>query len=151
MKRIILVAAFILVLFVFNGDLSAQRSGTGIGIILAEPTGLSLKAWMSSRSALVLGAAWSLDTDTWHMHADLVRHSFNLVRVDRTSLAFYYGVGGRMTKDKKTRAGIRIPLGINYFFKKVPLDLFFEFVPVFDVIPDTNLRFQGGFGLRYFF
>jgi len=151
MKKIIVTVIFITGMLVVAGNLSAQRSGTGIGFILAEPTGLCVKTWMSSRSALVLGAAWSLDTDTWHMHADLVRHSFNLIRVDRTSLAFYYGVGGRMTKEKKTRAGIRFPLGIDYFFKKVPLDLFFEFVPVFDFVPDTNLRFQGGFGLRYFF
>jgi hypothetical protein len=127
MKKLTALVIVITGMLIYAGNLSAQHSGTGIGFILVEPTGLSLKTWLSSRSALVLGAAWSLDTDTWHVHADVVKHSFSL------------------------RAGIRFPLGINYFFKKVPLDLFFEFVPVFDFIPDTNLRFQGGFGLRYFF
>ncbi len=151
MKKLTAMFIVIIGVLVYAGDLSAQQSGTGIGVILGEPTGLCLKTWTSSRSALVFGAAWSVDTDTWHMHADWVRHKFDLIKVERTSLAFYYGVGGRMTKEKKTRAGIRFPIGINYFFKKVPLDLFFEFVPVFDFIPDTNLRLQGGFGLRCFF
>ena len=150
MKRISLI--IILISIVFCGLTSAQYKGTGIGVILAKPTGLNLKVWNRGNSAFVFGLAWSSDDDSWHIHADYILHSFNLIRGDRKRLAFYYGIGGRVTEDEKDlRAGVRIPLGINYFFKSVPLDLFFEFVPVFDLTPATDLQYLGGFGIRYFF
>jgi len=46
---------------------------------------------------------------------------------------------------------VRIPLGINYIFEKVPLDIFLEFVPLLDLVPGTNFRLKGAVGIRYYF
>jgi hypothetical protein len=48
MKIIKSIAFIILMTF----SLSSQQKGFGIGIIVGEPTGLSLKGWLSSTSAI---------------------------------------------------------------------------------------------------
>jgi hypothetical protein len=150
MKKIFLFVILAGIFFCSIGN--AQEEGFGLGVILGEPTGLCFKSWIQYRTALVGAAAWSFgDEDSLHIHLDYVRHDFKLIKIEEDSLPFYYGIGFRLKNEKKVRFGIRFPIGVNYMFKKAPLDLFIEFVPVFDLAPKTDLFFNGGFGLRYFF
>lgn len=134
------------------GSLSAQERGFGLGVFLGEPTGLCLKSWTGPRTAWAAAAAWSFgNEDSLHVHFDYLFHNFRLIKTEREPLPFYYGVGIRIKDDRDVRIGVRIPIGINYMFKNAPLDIFLEFVPVFDVIPATDLFFNGGVGIRFFF
>jgi len=83
----------------FTAVVSAQMSGTGIGLILGEPTGVSLKSWLSGNSALTVGAAWSFQHEgNLFLWADYTLHSFNITSdEDFRSLAFYYGIGGKLS------------------------------------------------------
>jgi hypothetical protein len=47
--------------------------------------------------------------------------------------------------------GIRIPIGISYYFQNDPIEIFFEVVPILDIAPSTSFSGNGGFGLRYYF
>ena len=47
--------------------------------------------------------------------------------------------------------GVRFPVGIAYIFPKNPFDLFFEIVPIFDLLPDTELNINAGIGARFYF
>jgi len=126
----------------------------GLGVILGEPTGLSLKLWTSSTTAVVGGVAWSLSgkKNTMHLHADYIFHNFNIANVDEGALGLYYGIGARvLLRGDNSKLGIRIPLGINYIFEGAPIEIFAEIVPLFDLIPDTGFNGNGGFGFRYFF
>ncbi|MFW6159704.1 MAG: hypothetical protein ACOC57_01015 [Acidobacteriota bacterium] len=130
----------------------AQESGTGIGFILGEPTGINLKLWTGNKTALVAAAAWSFEgKESIHFHLDYLYHQFEAIPLEKGFLPFYYGVGIRVKNGRQERLGVRLPLGLNYHFKKVPLDIFAEVVPVFDLIPGTDLHFNGGVGFRYFF
>jgi hypothetical protein len=132
--------------------LRAQDEGIGVGVILGEPTGISLKAWTGSRTALVGTAAWSLAHEkSLHLYADYLIHHFRLIHLGDEYLPFYYGIGFRVMDERDVRLGIRIPLGVNYMFKNAPVDIFVELVPVFDISPRTDLFFNGGIGIRYFF
>lgn len=135
------------------GDLLyAQDEGYGLGVILGEPTGISFKAWTGYRTAFVATAAWSFGSeDSLHVHADYLIHSFRLVELEDEYLPFYYGIGFRLKNERDARFGIRLPLGFNYMFKDAPVDIFVEFVPVFDLSPRTDLFFNGGIGVRYYF
>ena len=150
MKKTFIVVILAGLFFCSIGN--AQEEGFGLGVILGEPTGLCFKSWIRYQTALVGAAAWSFgDEDSLHIHLDYIRHDFKLIKIEEDTLPFYYGIGLRLKNEKKVRFGIRFPIGINYMFKKAPLDLFIEFVPVFDLAPKTDLFFNGGFGLRYFF
>lgn len=136
----------------FPGAIVAQDKGFGLGIILGEPTGLSLKNWVGSKTALDFAVAWSfVNSDSLHLHADYLIHNFGLFKVKKGTLILYYGIGGRVKTEKKSRVGVRIPIGINYILEKAPLDIFLELAPLFDLIPNTDFGITGGIGIRYYF
>lgn len=99
-------------------------SGFGAGFILGEPTGLSLKGWLSRNTALDfdVGGEWERRSAV-QLNADYLIHSFDLIHVDRGELPVYFGLGGRLgfPEHRDTRAGFRFPAGIAYEFPGVPV------------------------------
>lgn len=121
----------------------------GIGVMFGEPTGISVKSWNNARTAFDIGAAWSLtENEALHMHADLLFHSWF---ENTENLALYYGFGGRVIFADDAHAGARVPIGLNYVFPDVSLDIFVEAVPILDFTPDTELAGNGAVGIRYYF
>jgi hypothetical protein len=143
---------FLVILTSFCSAAGSAQEGFGIGIILGEPTGISFKNWLSPTRAIDGAAAWSFEGhDAFHLHADYLFHNENLTEVDAGKLLFYYGVGARLKMQDNSRFGVRIPLGAEYLLRASPLDFFLEIVPIMDLAPETNLEFNGGFGVRLFF
>jgi hypothetical protein len=144
---------------------SAQLSGTGIGLVIGEPTGLSLKNWLSPNSALTFGAAWSFQHDgSLFLWGDYTLHSFDITNSgNQRSLAFYYGLGAKVSlvdtndgegsDDNGSDAviGARIPLGLMLPLRSSPVDFFLEVVPTLDLSPDTEFGVNGGIGAHIFF
>ena len=159
MKSIIAVIAIVLA----TASATAHAmDGLGVGVIVGEPTGLSLKYWLDDEHAIDGAAAWSFwDHDGFQLHADYLWHNFDLIDPDSFSgkLPVYYGVGGRLKleddegrrHDDHTVFGIRVPLGISYLFADAPFDLFAEVVPVLDLTPDVDLDINVAIGLRFYF
>lgn len=135
----------------------------GIGVILAEPTGLSAKLWLNEREAIDAAAAWSFsDYRSFQFHADYLIHRFDLFRNVDTTVgrpALYFGVGGRLKlgdddgrgSDEDDRLGIRVPVGMTYVFAQAPFDVFGEVVPVLDIAPDTEVDLNAAVGGRFYF
>lgn len=155
-----LVTLFILIgaLTAFTPDEAFSQADTGnggnfgLGVMVGEPTGVSVKSWNNSRSAFAIGAAWSFSgpREAVHLHADYLLHSwFN--NVEHGQLAFYYGLGARVVFSNDAEAGIRIPLGLNYVLEDGPFDLFVEAVPILNLTPDTDFAGNGAVGIRYYF
>lgn len=121
----------------------------GIGFMIGEPTGISVKAWNSDISAFNIGAAWSLSdrTEAVHLHADYLIHSW----FEDEDLAFYYGIGARVIFADDPTAGARIPIGLNYVFQNIPFDMFAEAVPIVDFTPEIEFAGNGAVGIRYYF
>lgn len=124
----------------------------GMGIIAGEPTGISMKAWTTNRTAVDAAIAWSFD-EAIHMHADYLWHFYDRVEVDEGYLPLYIGIGGRaqLHDSGDDELGLRVPFGVSYLFEGAPIDLFAEVAPVMNVAPDTDLEAEGGIGIRYFF
>jgi hypothetical protein len=132
----------------------AQSRGFGLGIIAGEPTGLSGKIWTGPKTGIDFAAAWSVEkSQSFNFHADYLIHDFGVFKVDKGKMALYYGIGGRLvdTDQGDSFIGVRVPIGINYLFATSPLDLFLEMAPVLDLAPDTDLDFDGGLGIRFWF
>ncbi len=135
-----------------SATVTAQESGFGLGVIVGEPTGLSWKFWTGNVTAVDGAAAWSFaDKSALHLHADLIFHDFTRINVEKGKFPFYFGFGGRIKLEKKSKIGIRIPLGVTYIPERLPLDMFLEIVPILDLIPGTEFDFNGAIGIRYFF
>ncbi len=142
---------FFLLLFSSFTLLSAQSKGFGIGVMFGEPTGVSAKYWLSSSNSINMGAAWSFKGDgALLLQADYAFHEFDLIKVSKGKLPVYFGIGGRVFLSDDITIGARVPLGINYMFANSPIDIFFEIVPILNIIPSTDFEVNGGIGLRYF-
>lgn len=132
----------------------AQGSNFDAGIIVGDPTGLSIKGWLNNAQAYDAAASWSGGkNDEFYIHADYLHHDHTLIKVTqgRGSLPVYYGIGARIHNqdNKDTEAGIRIPVGLDYKVDKTPLSLFVEIVPRLDVTPDTEFELDAAAGVRY--
>ena len=142
----------------------AQQDGFGVGVIVGEPTGLTFKAWLSNTHAVDAGLAWSFsENDSLQFHANYLIHDFNMLRPTdfEGRVGLYYGLGGRIKLEEDddgrgrnrddTLVGIRIPVGVVYHFPRSPVELFGEFVPVLDVVPDTEFDLNLAIGARLYF
>lgn len=155
MKRILSTILVTVLLTLTLTSLShAQQADkdVGVGVIVGEPTGLSLKSWTGGNNAFDVGLAWSLDRDAVHVHADYLWHNFNLFdEIDEGSLPLYYGIGGRVILDDDDAVvGARVPVGLNYLFEDAPIGLFLEVAPIINLAPDTELDVDGGVGIRFY-
>lgn len=146
------ILLFITVLALSASPALAQQ-GMGIGVIVGEPTGLSLKTWLHPSTAFALGVAWSFEReDALNLTGDYLIHNYNTFPVSKGRLPFYYGIGARLKLgDPDSSVGIRVPVGIEYLFQNHPMDLFFELVPIMDITPRTEFGLNASIGARYFF
>jgi len=150
---------FTVLLFVISVILSgmqasaAEHSGFGAGIIIGDPTGISLKY-----DKFAAGIAWSLD-DYFHIHCDYWFYQADLVK----QLNWFVGGGVKFkafddhdnsrnhdSDDHSFGVGVRVPVGLQYFI--VPrVEVFGEIVPGIYLFPDTDFDLDGGIGARYYF
>ncbi|HEY8241538.1 MAG TPA: hypothetical protein VIH35_08825 [Kiritimatiellia bacterium] len=148
----------------------ADQKGLGVGVIVGDPTGISLKKWVSETRAIDGAVAWSFDDDdSLQLHADYLFHYGNLLREDPQAtksgrMPVYYGFGAVVKfeedddnngngdgDDDDEFAGIRVPVGINYILKNHPVDFFLEIVPVLQLIDESDVEIDAGLGARFWF
>jgi hypothetical protein len=147
--KVVQILFYLLVIATASG---AQHNGVGVGIILGEPTGISVKQWTSSTNSINVAAAWSFaENSALHLHADYVFHNVDLFHPNSGTLALYYGLGGRLKLTSKSQLAARIPIGLNYMIANNPLDLFIEIVPMLNLVPSTDFYTNAAIGIRYFF
>lgn len=136
---------------------SDARHGSGIGLAVGAPTGLSFKSWLEGRSAVQLGTAWDFGgpRDKLTLTADFLGFPERAPGIEGApeTLRTYVGIGARIrTQDgRDDRAGVRVPLGLTYAAPRSPLEVFGELAPTLDVAPGTDLDIDLGLGVRIFF
>lgn len=142
----------VLFLLSLSNLVTAQQDGFGIGLIVGEPTGISFKKFIGGNKAVDGAMAWSFRRpESFHIHADLLWHNYDLLQVNTGKMALYYGVGGRLRFAEDPQLGLRIPVGLTYLFDGAPFDVFLEVVPILDLIPATDVEFNGALGGRFYF
>jgi len=132
-----------------SGSEAFAREGVGVGLIVGEPTGVSLKYWLDRSTAI--DAALAVN-GPFQFHADYLVHSNKSITPSELKGRFpwYYGIGGRIKNSHETEVGVRVPVGISYLFADAPLDLFAEVAPVVDVAPTVRLGLNGAAGIRFY-
>lgn len=134
---------------------SSPGAGTfELGGILGEPSGISLKYWLSSNTAFDGAVSWSLRDDRGddlYLHGDFLWHDFGVIEDESGDVPLYYGIGGRVILDDDARLGARFPVGLSWLLGGAPLDLFVEIAGVIDLLPDMDFDVNGGIGIRYVF
>ena len=147
-------AVFIIVLFFSIINCHAQDHGFGAGIMVGEPTGFSAKYWLNEVKALDFGLAFSFvrRNSAVSLHADYLYHAFDVIQSNyRIPIYYGFGVQLRFVNGADNSLGARGVIGIVYLSDKLPIDVFAEFVPVFNLFPATALNLDAAVGARYYF
>lgn len=145
------IAAFLFLFITVN--IYSQHSGSGLGIMIGEPTGLSGKHWLNGNNALAGGLAWHFagPNDGVSLHLDYLYHIDNSFQPS-IQFPLYYGFGARIRDvGGDFGMGFRGVGGILFYPSKLPIDIFFELVPVFTLLPETDLELDLAVGARYYF
>ncbi|MGD8362712.1 MAG: hypothetical protein PVJ04_14890 [Gemmatimonadota bacterium] len=147
LSRLILAGAVLAVALTPVGA-RAQTGGTGLGIVLGEPTGVTARFMRGGNNFQVHGA-WSFTDDAaLQLSGDYLRSG----RLDtEPMMPFYFGLGVLVKFASESQVGIRVPVGLNHFFKSDPFEIFGEVVPVLQVIPKTEFDLNAAVGVRYYF
>jgi hypothetical protein len=156
MKRILFAVPFA-VLMCVSAQAFAASNSFGIGFILGDPSGFTAKFFVSGNDAIDTGIGPS-GRDGFYLYADYHRHFRNLFPVPELSV--YVGAGaGLHEHDEESKhheegelsLEARLPLGIDYVFRQVPIEVFLELAPALEIIPDIDFHLRGGLGARYYF
>ncbi len=130
----------------------------GIGIVVGTPTGITAKYWIDKHNAVDFATGWSFKEDRFYLHFNYLMHNYGLLKkvIEKSELKgdlpLYAGIGIRTKFGKgEDEVGFRIPLGINYLFAGMPLDLFLEFAPSLNFYPETDFFVDASLGIRYYF
>ncbi len=142
-------------------DTLAERGPFGLGAMfgLTGPTvhslgGISAKYFLDETNAIDAAVLRRLSGDNdWFIHADYLYHFRSLITLEQGELPVYLGIGARyMAKEHDDdKFGIRFPVGLAYEFAEVPVDVFLEVAPVWDVAIDYDFDLEGGLGVRLYF
>lgn len=128
----------------------------GAGLYLGEPTGLTVKGYLTERFALDGVAAWSFTNDAFTLIGD-VTYEFLDIPVDTNTitLPFYAGAGVKIGINSgpgdDTSVGIRVPVGVAVQWVEYPIEVFFELAPGIEMAPATDFDLTGGVGVRFYF
>ncbi len=160
-RKLLFAAIFIvLLLLLCGGNVFAQDSGFGIGVILGEPTGLSAKLWLTDTTAIDFAAAWSFyrnegngndNSGALYLHANFLYHFKNIINVKSGEFDLYTGIGGKVAFGDDFYMAVRVPIGLLYMFEKAPFDVFVEVSPALALVPGTGFDLGAAIGGRYWF
>ncbi|MEN8156059.1 MAG: hypothetical protein ABFS10_03855 [Bacteroidota bacterium] len=149
MKRSILALCTLLL----SVNAFSQKSNFGLGVMLGNPTGVSAKLWTGEKIAVDAAFGYRIGVeDHLRFNADYLFHpwSFN---VEQDILKPYFGAGFGLGFISDFSVSVRVPVGAAYFFQPVPLEVFAEIAPGFQIIGpgDTRFCFEGYLGVRWYF
>lgn len=125
----------------------------GAGLMVGEPTGLSLKYWLNEEFAIDggIGAAFHRESGL-QLHSDALWHAFGSYDCPHGRVSPYLGVGVRgKFQDGDDAFGFRVPIGISYMLDRRPIDVFFEVAPILDVTSTVRGSFNVTAGARFWF
>ena len=166
--KFLLAVAFVVLLL----PMTANAEPWGIGVMVGEPTGLSVKHQEKPENAMAFGFAFEAN-DFIHLHGDyLFNNNFYNTEDNSIKLDTYYGLGAlicidqkddyewkrgykghyyKSKKDKEHLIGPRVPLGVNADFPTAQVEVFAEAALVVTIYSKTSVDVDAALGVRYEF
>jgi hypothetical protein len=136
----------------------------GIGLMVLQPTALSMELKLSSATALdfAIGLNDFDEHDGAYFHFDYLVYLADLARGGSVAVPFYLGVGlalwdynDRFNDNDNLNGGLRIPFGLAIAFRTAPVQFFAELAIRLQFIDedenDDNVDLTGGLGFRVYF
>lgn len=144
-----------------TAEAQSRSSRFGLGGMVGEPTGLSMKLRLADAFAIDFGVGFgAIGPGAGSVHADFLG-SVNLTRHNRAEMDIYFGGGPKLAfaNYNNNRWGnnngvwfaIRGDVGLVWEFTQRHLDVFVEIGPEIWLIQDVHFNGFGAAGARYWF
>ena len=164
-KYAILAIIILLISAPESQSFSPRGKDFGLGIMLGEPTGLTMKIWTQNDEAFAFSLGNSylgqlrIGMDyLWHFNA----FNSNIVNLYAgPGLAVGIGENGGWWYNHKNRTwykeeddiglGVRGVIGINVVPRNSPIEIFCEIGLMIGFLPGTYTNMEGAIGIRYYF
>lgn len=153
MKKIVLLTIVLIYSLLLFQNAQAQDRTFGIGGIIGDPDGVSVKAWLSESTAIAGAVSVDLgDSYSWlSVHADFLKQN-TVATWEEALLQTHFGGGVRIVSgDFQDYIALRAPIGVDVNAIDAPMEVFMEVVPTIDVDPEFYFYFSGAMGFRYYF
>jgi hypothetical protein len=141
---------------------TAADGRLGVGVVVGEPTGVSVEYRLDKDNSVQGSAAWDLTSPGgFTLTGDYLFLLAKPFKVEKYRFPLYAGIGGKLValagdgsfgdSDGKLSLGARVPLGARWQFDGMPLEAFLEIAPCLRLVPNTAFELGGGLGLRWYF
>jgi hypothetical protein len=131
--------------------------GFGLGVILGEPTGLTVAARPNDHNAVQGHLSWSVAHSRVRLSADYLQSVVVIDTAGEIDLPVYVGAGATLGVDgaqpwgESPWLGLRVPIGLAMVPDRTPIELFGEIVPELFVLPELLGGLEGAIGARLYF
>ena len=149
MKRVILILCVVFL----SINAFTQKGDFGMGIILGNPTSLSVKYWTGKVTAIDASLGYRYGSaNHLYLNTDFLFHLW-AVEKEEGAIKVYLGAGAGLGFVSDLSFSIRAPVGASMFLDNIPLELFAELVPTLQVFGEGDIRFrmEGYLGARWYF
>ena len=142
---------FLSVLFV---SVMARAEDFGVGVILGDPTGLSVKMKLDDVNAIDGALAYSSGRYSGlQFHGDYLWNNARSWHTEQGPLSMFYGLGGRVISYRKddtneVSVGPRGSIGAQLNISNPNLEIFGELALVLDLAPRMAADLDAGVGVR---
>ncbi|MAY79345.1 MAG: hypothetical protein CL930_00995 [Deltaproteobacteria bacterium] len=148
-------------MFVGGSVAQATPMGIGVGAVLGEPLGFTVGYRWEENMAVQVVNGWSVGGKGLHLSGDFLYTVTEIPSDEGMGLNYpvYMGAGIRIRMagpdtpayEAKGSVGLRFPIVAAVTPDHIPLEVFFEMVPIWILFPESHPGFDGGIGARVYF
>ena len=149
MKRCILILGLVLL----SLEVFSQKGEFGMGIILGNPSSLSVKLWTGKVTAIDASIGYRYGSaNHLYLNTDFLFHLWDFQK-EEGMIKVYFGAGAGLGFISDLSIGVRLPGGAALYLDNIPIELFAELVPTFQLFGEGDFRFmmEGYIGARWYF
>ncbi len=132
----------------------AVKAEFSIGVVLGEPTGISLKISPSKNLAHDVGLNFNTSDNYLYLSWDVLKYDYSKITSKELSGSFpiFYGLGIRAINiGDELHLALRFVIGLEYIFSDIPFNIFVKLAPTINVVPSTKASIAPAIGIRYMF
>lgn len=150
--------------FVIPQLFADSSNGLGVGLVVLNPTGVTIKKYLHQRTEFIDGMVALPLKDGFELHLSYARNQL-LIEQKGHALAVSYGAGvtieshdspngdsdGSNNNDNQSNSlGLKIPAGASLALLPYQLEVFSEIGILLKSHRSSLLQFHAAFGVRYF-
>lgn len=168
MKKIIFLIGLMFIIcvsgisFAKGSEYGPKHKRFGAGIVVGEPTGITLKGYPGKYLAVDAIVSWSFVDHAFTIIGDVTYDFFDIpIHTAVATFPFYAGAGAKVgihsdrehdhVHEHRTRVGIRVPVGVAAQWTQYPVEVYLEVAPGIELAPETEFDISGGLGARFYF